>query len=223
MPASKTTGDSKEKRSSQAKPRYYVLKTAADARSSLDQKVKAYNRKLIAEPIEEGKRLVKDLKAAPRKTVAKLVADGKMRMTDLNKDARKRIDGLMKEGQHFVAEAGRAPRKTFDSLVADGKTLVDDLRSGTQNRFEELLVDLKIVREGVAQDVRLVMSDVVDGSKEMLDQVPGKQQLEKKVVARVEAIPAALNLPSKKDVERLARQVKTLNTKVNKLSKTQAA
>ncbi len=51
----------------------------------------------------------------------------------------------------------------------------------------------------------------------------GKTFVKKEISSRLQAIPAAFDLPSKKDIDALTRQVKNLNTKVNKLSKTSAA
>lgn len=223
MATSKLTRDSAKKPSAEAKSRYYVLKTVQEVRTSLTGKLEAYNRKFVAQPLESGKSFVADLKAEPRKTVTNLMDDGKARVTDLNKEARTRIDGIKKEGHAFLTKAAKTPRETFSGLMDDGKSLVDDLRGSSRNKLEELIVDLKIVKEGVEKDTRLVWVDVINGSKKALDQVPGKRLIEKELSSRVEAIPAKFNLPSRKDIERLARQVKTLDTKVNKLSKAQAA
>jgi polyhydroxyalkanoate synthesis regulator phasin len=68
-----------------------------------------------------------------------------------------------------------------------------------------------------------VLADVIDGSKKALNQVPGKQRIEKEISSRMEAIPAKFNLPSKKDIDGLVNRVKRLNAKVDALNKTQAA
>jgi hypothetical protein len=57
----------------------------------------------------------------------------------------------------------------------------------------------------------------------VLDKVPGKQKLEKAVRIRIRRLPAQFNLPSKKDVDGLARRVGTLNKKVDALHRAVAA
>jgi hypothetical protein len=223
MTQAKTRRGTQKKGASKTKNRFYVVNKLQQARENLTGRLEDYNRKYVAQPIQTGKTFVHDLKAEPRQTVANLVDDGKARITDLNKDARRRVDGLTKDGQAFLSKAGKNPMKTLNDLMGEGKTRIEEWRSSTRHKLEDLGVDFKILREGVEKDVRMVIADVIDGSKKALDQVPGKQRLEKEISSRMQAIPAAFDLPSKKDIKALKRQVKTLNTKVNKLSKTSAA
>ena len=223
MAQAKTKRGSKKKSPSKTKNRFYVVNALQEARTNLTGRLEDYNRNYVTAPINTGKTLVKDLKAKPRKTIVSLLDDGKARLTDLNKDARRRVDGLAKDGQTFLTKAGKAPLKTINELVDEGKEQIDSLRSRTRDRLEELAVDLKVMRAGVEKDSRMVIADVIDGGKKALDQVPGKQRIEKEISSRMQAIPAAFDLPSKKDIDALTRQVKNLNTKVNKLSKASAA
>ena len=223
MAQAKTKRGSKKKSPSKTKNRFYVVNALQEARTNLTGRLEDYNRNYVTEPIETGKTFVKDLKAEPRKTIVNLLDDSKARITDLNKDARRRVDGLAKDGQTFLTKAGKAPLKTINELMDEGKEQIDSLRSRTRDRLEELAVDLKVMREGVEKDSRMVIADVIDGGKKALDQVPGKQRIEKEISSRMQAIPAAFDLPSKKDIDALTRQIKNLNTKVNKLSKTSAA
>ena len=223
MTQAKTKSGSRKKTPSKTKTRYYVVKTFQEARTSLTDRLDDYNRKYITQPVETGKTFVEDLKAEPRKTVGNLFDDGKARITDLNKDAWSRVDDLAKNGQSFLTKAGKNPLKAFNALMDDGKELVQNMRSSTRDKFDELVVDLKLIKEGVEKDSRMVIDDVIDGSKKAIDHVPGKQRIEKEISSRMQAIPAAFDLPSKKDINALARQVKNLNTKVKKLSETHAA
>lgn len=219
MTQSKTTKRTPKKGTAKTKTRFYVLKTVQEARTRLTGSLEDYNRKYITQPLKSGKTLVEDLKADPRKMVVNLFDDGKERITDLNKDAWTRVDGLAQDGQAFLTKTGKNPLKTFNDLVDDGKELVENLRCSTRNKIDEIVVDLKIIKEGVEKDSRLVIADVVDGSKKALDHVPGKQRIEKEISSRMQAIPAAFNLPSKKDINGLVRRVKQLNAKVDALSK----
>ncbi len=223
MAQAKTTRGSKKKSPSKTKTRFYVVNAFQEARTNLTGRLDDYNRKYVTQPIETGKGFVKDLKAEPRKVVVNLFDDGKARITDLNKDAWRRVDGLAKDGQAFLTKAGKNPLKTLNDLMGAGKEQIDSFRSRTQDKFDDLMVDVKLMKEGVEKDTRMVIDDVIDGSKKALDQLPGKQRIEKEISSRMQAIPAAFDLPSKKDINALARQVKNLDTKINKLSKTSAA
>lgn len=223
MTQAKTTRGSQKKGPSKTKTRFYVVKTLQEARTSLTGRLEDHNRKYITQPIKTGKTFVEDLKAEPRKIVVNLFDDGKARITGLNKDAWRRVDGLAKNSQAFLTKAGKNPLKTFNDLMGDGKAFVQTMRTSTQDKLDDLGVDLKIIKEGVEKDARMVIADVIDGSKKAIDHVPGKQRIEKEISSRMQAIPAAFDLPSKKDINALVRQVKNLSTKVKKLSETCAA
>lgn len=222
MAASQTKHGSQKKRPSKAKSRLYIVKTVQDTRKRLTDKLEVYNSTYIAQPLKSGKTFAQDLKGAPRKTIANLVDDGKARMSELNKDTRDKLDRFAKDGQAFLAKASTHPLKTFNGLMDDSKELVEDFRSNTRDRIDGLLVDLKIIKEGVEKDARMVMADVLDGSQKALNQVPGKQRLEKEISNRLEALPAVFNLPSREDIDSLVKRVKQLNTKVEALNKADA-
>jgi polyhydroxyalkanoate synthesis regulator phasin len=223
MAASKTTSDSKKKRVSKAKTRFYVVKKVQKTQADLTSKLEDYNRKYITQPLETGKTFVGDLKAEPRKTVGKLIDDGKAQITDLKKDACNRVDGFGKDGRALLTKASKNPRETFKDLVGDGRGFVEGIRNDTRNKLQSLKDEFKMIKRGVEKDAGMVMADVIDGSKKALNQVPGKQRIEKEISSRMEAIPAKFNLPSKKDIDGLVNRVKRLNAKVDALNKTQAA
>jgi hypothetical protein len=149
MAPSKTTRDSRKKRATKTtKPRYYIVKTAQEARTNLTGKLEDYNRKYIVEPLRSGKTIVKELKAEPRKVAADLLDDGKTRISDLNKEVWTRVDGVAKDGKAFLTKAGKNPREAFNDLIDESKELVDDLRSSTRDKIDDLMVDIKILKEG---------------------------------------------------------------------------
>ena len=101
----------------------------------------------------------------------------------------------IKSGRSWVADLKKAPRK------ADARTLI----------------------KGIEKDARLVVDEVVSGGRQALDRVPVKRKIEKEVRVRIRRLPAQFNLPSKKDVDGLARRVGTLNKKVDALHRAVAA
>jgi len=222
MAPSKTTSGSKAKRSSKPNTRFYVVKKVQGIHANLTGKLEAYNRKYVAQPLKTGRTFVEDLKAEPRKSIVKLINDGKARITDLNNGVRTKVDGYTKNGQAILTKASKNPRETFNDLMEDGKAIINGFRSNTQDKYEDLMVDFKVLKAGVEKDTRLVMADVMDSGKKVLERVPGKQWIEREISRQLEAMPAKFNLPSKNDIDDLALQVRNLGTKVNKLSKTRS-
>ena len=221
MAQAKTKKGSKKK--STAKTRFYVVDTAQRARRRVSDKLEDYNETFISRPIKSGRSWVADLKKAPRQTLEGLLDDGKEMITDLNKETRSTVDGMIKDGRAFLTKAGKAPRQTFNGVLDDGRSLIDDLRDDARSRMVDLKADARSLIEGIGKDVRLVVDEVVAGGRQALDKVPGKRKIEKEVRVRIRRLPAQLNLPSKKDIDGLARRVGALNKKVDALQRTVAA
>ncbi|WP_372677971.1 hypothetical protein [Desulfosarcina sp.] len=221
MAQAKTKKDSKKK--STAKPRYYVVDTVQRSRRRVSDKLEDYSDNYISRPIKRGKALAADLKKAPRKTLEGLLDDGKEMITDLNEETRSTLGGMIKDGKAFLTKAGKAPRQTFDGVLDDGKAWVDDLRDDARSRMAELKADARSLIQGIGKDARLVVDEVVAGGRQALDKVPGKRKIEKEVRVRIRRLPAQFNLPSKKDIDGLARRVGALNKKVDALNRAVAA
>lgn len=221
MATSKTTSGSKKKRTSKAKTRFYMVKKVQETRADLTAKLEDYNRKYLTQPMESGKTFVTDLKAEPRKTIGQLIEDSKAQVTDIKKDTWNRLDGLGKDGRELLTKASKHPRETVKDLLDDGKGRVKDIRNQTKEKLQSIADEFKEIKKGVKKDAGLLMSDAIEGSKKAIDQVPGKQRMEKEISSRIEAIPGKLNLPSKKDIDSLVNRVKRLNTKVDALNKAQ--
>jgi len=52
-----------------------------------------------------------------------------------------------------------------------------------------------------------------------MERIPGVSAMEKGISDGLKMLPGWLNLPSKKDMDRLTRTVKTLNNRLNTLTK----
>ena len=206
-----------------AKSRFYLVKTVQETREKVADKLEDYSQTYIERPIKTGQALVKDLKKAPRKTLSAWIDDGKETISELNKDTRQSVGDMLKDGKAFLTKAGKAPRKTLNEVWDDGKARIEDLREDTRSRMVDLKAETRSFLEGVGKDARLVVDEVVYGSRQALDKVPGKQKLEKEVRSRINAFPAQLNLPSKKDIDGLVRRLNRLNKKVDELQRAVAA
>ncbi len=203
--------------------RFYVVRNLQEARDNLTDRLDEYNAKYIKKPIENGKEFVEDLKKDPRKTLETLVDDGKDMIEDVKKDARKKIDTLVDDGKAFLKKAKKDPKKAFNQLVDDGKEFIEELKDDTRGKLDNLIEDYKTVLKGIEKDARMVKKDLLDNGKKVMDKVPGKQKIEKKISSTIKSIPSQLNMPSKKDIDSLVRGMKELNEKVDTLSKVYAA
>lgn len=217
----KTQKNSKKKRT--AKTRFYVVNTVERTRRRLSDKLEDYSDTYISGPIRSGKSRVSELRQAPRKTLSGWLEEGKEMITDLNQETRTTVDKMIKDGKAFLTKAGKAPRQTFDEMFDDGKVWVDDLREDARSRMTDLQAEARSVLEGIGKDAQLVADEVIAGGRQVLDKVPGKQKIEKAVRIRMRMLPAQLNLPSKKDIDGLARRVSTLNKKVDALHRAVSA
>jgi polyhydroxyalkanoate synthesis regulator phasin len=146
---------------------------------------------------EAGDNLTDMVKDYNEKYLKKPFKTGKEFIEDLRMDPRKVFDGLVDDGQDFVKGVRKDARKTVD----DGKKLVKDLR----------------------KDPRKVIDDFLDSGKKAFKKFPMVETVEKKVNSGLKAVPSQLNLPGKKDIEKLTSSVKALNNKVEHLSKQYAA
>lgn len=129
----------------------------------------------------------------------------------------------IKSGRSWVADLKKAPRQALEGLLDDGKSLIEDLRDEARSRMADVKADARTLIKGIEKDARLVVDEVVSGGRQALDRVPVKRKIEKEVRVRIRRLPAQFNLPSKKDVDGLARRVGTLNKKVDALHRAVAA
>jgi len=211
------------KKKTTTKNRFYVVDTVQRTRRRVSDKLEDYSDTYISRPIRSGQARIADLRQAPRKTLSGWLDGGKERISELNQETRSTVGKVIREGKAFLTKAGKAPRQTLNGVLDDGKTRVDDLREDARNRMAELKAETRSFIEGIGKDAQLVMDDVITGSRQVLDKVPGKQKIEKAVRIRMRTLPAQLNLPSKKDIDSLARRVGTLNKKVDELHRSVAA
>jgi vacuolar-type H+-ATPase subunit H len=221
MSQAKKSRGTRKKRTT--KTRFYVIRTAQETRSQITDKLEEYSQNYINRPIQNGKERVTDLKDAPFKTLSAWIDDGKASITDLNQETRSKVGDLIKDGKAFLRKAGKEPRQTLNDVFDDGKTRIEDLREETRNRMAELKADTRSLLTGIGKDARLLVDEVVSGGRQALDKIPGKKKVEIEVRSRIRKLPAQFNLPSKKDLDGLARRVNRLNKKVEALHQEVAA
>jgi polyhydroxyalkanoate synthesis regulator phasin len=193
--------NSTKKAVKKTKSQFYVIRSARETRNNLTDMVKDYNEKYVNNPIKSGKEFIEDVRKDPRKVYDGLVNDGKKLVKDLRKDPRKVFDNFIDDAKEYTGDVRKDFRKTMDGFVDNGKKIV----------------------KGVEKDARKVMDDFLESGKKTIKKLPMVETVEKKVNSSIEAVPSQLNLPSKKDIDKLTRSVKALNNKVDNLSKQYAA
>ncbi len=203
----------------QTKSQFYVVRTAREAGENLTDKVKDYNEKYVNQPFKAGKEFIEDVRKDPRKVYDGLVDDG----LDLVKGVRKDAQKTVKDGKKFVKDLRKDPRKVLDDVVDDARGYVGDVRKDVRKTMDGFVDNGKEFLEGVQNDARKVLDDFLDSGKKTIEKIPVVKTVEKKLNSSMKAVPSHLNLPSKKDIEKLTRSVKALNNKVDNLSKQYAA
>ncbi len=203
----------------QTKSQFYVVRTAREAGENLTDKVKDYNEKYVNQPFKAGKEFIEDVRKDPRKVYDGLVDDG----LDLVKGVRKDAQKTVKDGKKFVKDLRKDPRKVLDDVVDNARGYVGDVRKDVRKTMDGFVDNGKEFLEGVQNDARKVLDDFLDSGKKTIEKIPVVKTVEKKLNSSMKAVPSHLNLPSKKDIEKLTRSVKALNNKVDNLSKQYAA
>ena len=183
------------------KPRFHTVRSLQKTKDNWIETVKEYNEKYIIKPFEKSKDFVTGMQKDPAKTVGNIYHSGKDFVEDIRKD----------------------PKKAWNSLLESGK----DLAGGTREDFLKIVDNVmdgsKSFYAGVEKDTQKMVDDFLDRGKEITRRIPGKDVLEKEINRRLESVPDRLNLPSKKEMEKLSKTVRTLNTKLNALGKQCAA
>ncbi len=202
MATAKKTTRAKTKRTvKSAETGSHTVRSLKNTRDKWIETAKEYNEKYITKPFDSSKDFVLDMQKDPAKTIGHVFDNGKGFVEDVKKD----------------------PQKVWNSLLDNGKDLAEGSHKDLRRVFDNVMDGGRDFYSGMEKDLRKVMDDLLDRGKRMTEQIPGKNSLEKGISKRLESIPDRLNLPSKKDMEKLSRTVRTLNSKLNTLGKQWAA
>ena len=186
-----------KKTEKKAASRFHAIRSLHKTRENWIETVKGYNEKYITKPFENSKDFVVDMKNDPKKAFESLFDNGKDFVQDLKKD----------------------PKKAWKDLADGSRNLTGDVRKSFLKAVDNVRDSGKDFYAGLGKDTQSILNDLVDRGKKLTDRIPGKNTLEKGLSKSLESIPDRLNLPSKKDMERLSKTVRTLNAKLNTLSK----
>jgi len=181
--------------------RFYAVRSLNKTKENWVATARDYNEKYVTKPFESSKDFVMDMKNDPQKTFGEIFDNGKS----------------------FVEEIQKDPKKVWSNLFDGSKDLADGYRKDLLKIVDNFVDGTKDFYDGLGKDAKKLADDLLDKGKKMTDQIPGKHTVEKGISKSLESIPDRLNLPSKKDMEKLSKTVRTLNTKLNTLSKQCAA
>ncbi len=202
MATKKQSSKAKAKKTEKkAESRFYAVRSLNKTKENWMATAKDYNEKYVTKPFESSKDFVVDMKNDPQKTFGEILDNGKNFVEDMKKD----------------------PKKVWSDLFDSSKDLADGYRKDFLKIVENIMDGGKDFYTGVEKDARKMADDLLDRGKKITEQIPGKKAFEKGISRSLESIPDRLNLPSKKDMETLSKTVRTLNTKLNTLSKQCAA
>ena len=197
----KSTRKPAKKTAKKGKSQFHAVRAMKENRGNWIETTKDYNEKYVLKPFETGMDFVEDLQKNPVKT----------------------LEGLLDDGKDFIKDVTKDPRKVFNGFVEDGKDFVEELRDDFRSAMDDFIDGGKGFYKGLQKDTRKAFEDIVDKGKNLTDKIPLVNTMEEGITKGLKSVPDRLNLPNKKDVETLAKTVKTLNRKINALSKAQAA
>jgi len=197
----KSTRKPAKKTAKKGTSQFHAVRAMKENRGNWIETTKDYNEKYVLKPFETGMDFVEDLQKNPVKT----------------------LEGLLDDGKDFIKDVTKDPRKVFNCFVEDGKDFVEELRDDFRSAMDDFIDGGKGFYKGLQKDTRKAFEDIVDKGKNLTDKIPLVNTMEEGITKGLKSVPDRLNLPNKKDVETLAKTVKTLNRKINALSKAQAA
>jgi len=197
----KSTRKPARKTAKKGKNQLHALKAIRKTRDNWIETAKDYNEKYVLKPFETGIDFVEEMQKDPLKT----------------------IEGIVDDGKDFVQDVRKDPRKVFNGFVEDAKDFVEELRDDFRTAMDDFIDGGKGFYKGLQKDTRKAFEGIVDKGKNLTDKIPMVNTIEEGITKGLKSVPDRLNLPNKKDVETLAKTVKTLNRKINALSKAQAA
>jgi len=197
----KSTRKPAKKTAKKAESRFHTVRAIKETRDNWIETAKEYNKKYILKPFETGMDFVEDLQKDPIKT----------------------IEGLVDEGKDFVQDLRKDPRKVFNGFVEDGKDLVKGVKDDFRGAISDLIEGGKGFYKGLQKDTKQAFEGIVDKGKNLTDKIPMVNTMEAGITKGLKSVPDRLNLPNKKDMETLAKTLRTLNRKINALNKAQAA
>ena len=159
-----------------------------------------------------------------RKTyVTKPFETGKTFLADLRDDPIRLVEGWYADGKEFVGEMAKDPKEVFKEVADSGKEFVEGVKKGFRTIMDDAVDSGNDLYKGMKKDSRKLFDDAVDSGRKWMEKIPMVKKIEEGVGNTLKSIPEKLNLPDKKDVEDLAKAVKTLNRRMNALGKEVAA
>lgn len=179
----------------------HTVRAIKETRDNWIETAKDYNEKYVMKPFESGMDFVEEMQKDPLKTFEGLIDDGKDLVKDVTKD----------------------PRKVFNGFVEDGKGLVEELRDDFSKAIQEFTDGGRGFYKGLQKDTREAFEGIADKGKNLTDKIPMVHTIGEGINKGLKSVPHRLNLPNKKDMETLAKNVRTLNRKINALSKARTA
>ena len=197
----KSTRKPAKKTAKKGTSQFHAVKAIKENRNKWMETAKDYNEKYVLKPFETGMDFVVDLQKDPLKT----------------------IEGLVDDGKDFVQDVRKDPRKVFDGFVEDTKDFVEELRDDFRNAIDDFIDGGKGLYKGLQKDTSKAFEGLVDKGKNLTEKIPMVNTIEEGITKGLKSVPDRLNLPNKKDMETLSKTVKSLNRKINALSKVQAA
>jgi len=198
MAATKKNVTGQKKRTAKKEqPRFYAVQSLEKTADTWVKTFKGYNDKYVMKPFETGKDFLDDMRKDPGKAVENLLDDGKKFAGDVRKD----------------------PRKVFNRFMDDGKDMADGVKADIQKAFDNVMDGTKDLYRALEKDTRKLMDALTDSREKFLERIPGATAMQKGMSHSLKMLPGWLNLPSKKEMNQLTKTVRTLNARLDTLSK----
>ncbi len=194
-----------------------TVKTLMDLKVSLQERIEAYNQKIIEAPLTSGKELFDDFKTDPADTVTTLMADGRDRLRNLGKESWESLLTFLDDGKEAAKKIVSDPGKFIQEKVDTSSAYAEDKKKRTRKQIDTAVDEAQRFYSGLKKDADKLLDRYAKNRQEYREQILMLESFEKKITNRVRGMLKKMDLPDRGDIEKLAVALEAMNNKVDNL------
>ena len=196
--------------------RYYVLRTIDAAGNALTETIAVSRRRMVDDPLAQGKKLAAQLQRPPRETVADLATAGRKAVAEIRSTVTRTIDEAVEGGKNAVQH----PCQTVDRLLAEGKSRWQQLKADSLKTVGEYSDSGREIIGGIRTDVDLVITELKSAGDTAVKKIDIRQSLRSRFNQRIKKVPQLLNLPDRNALAALNKRLASVVAQVEQLNET---
>ena len=105
------------------------------------------------------------------------------------------------------------------SVREKAKAFSQQVNTYNELYFKKLYETGKALRKQLREDSRKLAEDMIENGKKYAPKIPGAQKMEARITDSFRSAISRLDLPGKKDIERLTNAIDALNRRMDRMDK----